>query len=264
MMTWVYALPAWLFMPGAVLVACALVSGALSVTRVRLIRNEKITHNDVAGPILGAMGTLLAVVIAFMVIGVWEHYNTAALTVDTEAGALSDIAHLAYALPQPMKKRIVNQALGYLRLAISDEFPRMRSGGESLAAREAVNRLQVTVASFVPQTRAQQALQAQELVYVGRLLDARRSRILANRAGIPTILWAVMFFSGFLTIGLSFYFRVDRPLAQYVMIIMLTAMISSIYALIAELDYPFRGDVGVTPISMQHVYDILREDARAR
>jgi hypothetical protein len=41
------------------------------------------------------------------------------------------------------------------------------------------------------------------------------------------------------------------------MVLAETAVISLIFTLIAELDYPFRGDIGVDPFSFEHVMNAM-------
>src|SRR5581483_11084726 len=106
MMQWVYGLPAWVLMPLAVVVACAVSAFALFLTRSRLTRNDLITHNDVAAAILQMLGTVLAVMMSFMVVGVWEQYDTAGQNTQIEASALSDLYHLADAFPQATRNLI--------------------------------------------------------------------------------------------------------------------------------------------------------------
>jgi TRAP-type C4-dicarboxylate transport system permease small subunit len=49
-------------------------------------------HNDVAGFIYAALGVIYAVLIALVVIAVWEEYDAASETVEQEANALAEIA----------------------------------------------------------------------------------------------------------------------------------------------------------------------------
>ena len=91
MMTWVYALPTWALMSASVIVACLTTGAALYWTRNRLTRNELITHNDVAAAILQMLGTVLAVMMSFMVVGVWQQYDAAGQNTQVEASALSDL-----------------------------------------------------------------------------------------------------------------------------------------------------------------------------
>jgi len=255
--TWIYVLPAWLFMVLAIVFASSFATCALAITRTKIARNELITHNDVAGPILNTVGTVLAVMMSFMVVGVWQEYDVAGQNVQTEASALSDLHHLGDAFPRSDRLLLHAAVDRYITQVISDEWPRMAHGGESVAAHRTAYEIQNIVARFMPRNPAQSAVQQEGLTLANRLLDARRTRIYENETGIPMVLWATMLFAGAVTIGLAFYFRVDRPGAQYVMVIALTAVVTAIFVLTAELDYPFRGDVSIKPQPFMHVYSTL-------
>lgn len=257
LVTWIYAIPAWLFMTSSVIGACALACGLLAIVRKSMYRNEQITHNDVAGPILTIIGTVLAVMMSFMVVGVWQEYDTAAQTAQQEASALSDLHHLADAFPPGIQRQIKVEVDRYIWLVVNQEWPAMRAGGESSAAHDMAYQIQATLVHWRPSNPVDQGLQSRAEDYAGAFLDKRRDRVLANREGIPIPLWVSMLFVGAITVLFSFYFRVDRPQAQYLMVMAETSVIAIIFTLIAELDYPFRGDIAVDPYSFIHVMNTL-------
>lgn len=80
---------------------------------------------------------------------------------------------------------------------------------------------------------------------------------MSNRQGIPLVLWATMMVCGCITVLFSFYFRVEHAGAQYIMVVALTAVIAITFTLIAELDYPFRGDIAVEPFAFEHILTAL-------
>ncbi len=257
MMTWVYALPAWFLMPTTVITACTLSGIALFITRQRLTRNDLITHNDVAGAILTMLGTVLAVMMSFMVVGVWQQYASSGRNAQTEASALADLYHVARAMPAAERARIQTGIDRYISLLESDEWPLMRRGLESWRAFTIAYKIQQDVTSYAPGTSAASLVQSQALADAARFLDARRQRIYDNATGIPPVLWSTMLFVGLITIVFSFYFKVDRPIAQHIMVAALTAVVTLIYVLVAELDYPFRGDIAIGPDAFVHVYNTL-------
>jgi hypothetical protein len=241
----------------AVAFASGLSVSILAYVRKHITRNEQITHNDVAGPILATIGTVLAVMMSFMVVGVWQEYDTAAQTAQQEASALSDLHHLADAYPPDVRFSVQDAVDKYIQLVLDDEWPAMRRGGESPAAHQQAYVIQHILVTWRPKDLADQRLQDQGERLAGTFLDNRRNRILANRQGIPILLWAAMLFTGTTTVIFSFYFRVDRPHAQYIMVVAETAVITLIFTLIAELDYPFRGDIAVDPFSFEHVMNAM-------
>ncbi|HEX5275447.1 MAG TPA: DUF4239 domain-containing protein [Candidatus Rubrimentiphilum sp.] len=257
MMTWVYALPAWILMPVTVGLTCLITGIALYYTRNRLTRNDLITHNDVASAILQMLGTVLAVMMSFMVVGVWQQYDTAGQNTQVEASALSDLYHLADALPQTTRKLIQTDVNAYLNLVLHDEWPLLVHGSESWRASQKAYQIQQEITEFRPPNEQASLVQSEAISYASQFLDARRQRIRDNATGIPNILWATMLVVGAVTIFFSFYFKVQQPVAQHIMVAALTTVITLIFVLIAELDYPFRGDIAIHPDAYQHVYNAL-------
>ncbi len=257
MMTWVYALPAWILMPLTVILTCSVTGVALYWTRNRLTRNDLITHNDVASAILQMLGTVLAVMMSFMVAGVWQQYDAAGQNTQVEASALSDLYHLADALPQPARGQIQNDVNSYIVLLLHDEWPLLARGSESWRASQAAYRIQYVITQFRPPNEQTSLVQSEAISYASQFLDARRQRIRDNATGIPNVLWSTMLVAGAVTIFFSFYFKVEKPAAQHIMVAALTAVITLIFVLIAELDYPFRGDIAIHPDAYQHVYNAL-------
>jgi protein-S-isoprenylcysteine O-methyltransferase Ste14 len=78
----------------AALVGLSVVQRLVPVT----IRKE---HNDVAGFIYAVLGVIYAVLLALVVIAVWEEFGRARVTVEAEANALAEIFWLAHRLPEP-------------------------------------------------------------------------------------------------------------------------------------------------------------------
>ncbi|MGZ3499271.1 MAG: bestrophin-like domain [Vulcanimicrobiaceae bacterium] len=256
-MTWIYALPTWVFAPLAIGALCTLAYAGLFYTRHHLISNERITHNDASGAILSTIGTVLAVLLSFMVVMVWQEYDNSANTVEHEAAAASNLHHLADLLPRPTKDELHREVDRYITVVINEEFPAMRHGELSINATNAAYRLYGIVSNFIPKTSSQQQLQSQGLEFAKTLADARRQRLHDNDWGIPPIFWAMMFFTSAITVAFSYFFRVDNEHAHVLMVVALTAIVAAILVLIAELDYPFRGSSGIGPQSFIEVYSRL-------
>jgi hypothetical protein len=63
-------------------------------------------HNDVAGFIYAVLGVAYAVLLAFVVIAVWQDYETAQTNVEREAHELAGVYFLASQLPEPDRTRL--------------------------------------------------------------------------------------------------------------------------------------------------------------
>ncbi|HVA28174.1 MAG TPA: DUF4239 domain-containing protein [Candidatus Baltobacteraceae bacterium] len=245
-MTWVYSLPAWL--AGMVFIGgWSVLAGAGLLMVRRFVAPPDLDHNDVAGPIISTIGVVLAVMLSFMVVTVWQEYDQAAAVVNTEAGEIADLYHEAAALPPATRHAIRNGLKAYVALVVREEWPMMRAGRTSRAARLTITRVVDIVQMFAPATMAQQNAQADALAHGHNILDARRNRIFANSQAVPPLLWSMMIFVAVVTIGASYLFRVQSFSAHMLMAVALAAVIGAIFVMIAELDLPFRGDLQIPP-----------------
>src|ERR687898_3355798 len=114
-----------------VLVVCgaclAAVIGLAIVQRLvpATIRKE---HNDVAGFIYAVLGVIYAVLLALVVIAVWEDFGRARETVEQEANATAEIFWLAHRLPEPEGVRLQELTRSYAEEVVEREWPLMREG----------------------------------------------------------------------------------------------------------------------------------------
>ncbi|MDQ2992467.1 MAG: hypothetical protein M3R30_06575, partial [Candidatus Eremiobacteraeota bacterium] len=73
------------------------------------------------------------------------------------------------------------------------------------------------------------------------------------------LMWIAMLALSAITIGFTYLFRVDNIRAHLMMTIGLSAIVAVIFVLIAELDYPFRGDTRIGPDAFSHVRATIHE-----
>src|SRR3712207_3165457 len=114
-----------------VLVVCgaslAAVAGLVLVQRLVPVAIRK-EHNDVAGFIYAALGVIYAVLLALVVIAVWEETARARITVESEANALAEIFWLAHSLPEPEGPHVQELAKSYAEVVVDEEWPLMERG----------------------------------------------------------------------------------------------------------------------------------------
>jgi hypothetical protein len=97
----------------------------------RLVPSEKRQeHNDVAGFLYAVVGVVYAVLLALFVIAVWEQYQRANETVESEENALAEIAWLAHRLPEPEHHVLQEDACAYAQEVVDTEWPLMEQGLE--------------------------------------------------------------------------------------------------------------------------------------
>jgi hypothetical protein len=214
-------------------------------------RREK--HNDVAGFIYAVLGVAYAVLLAFVAIAVWQDYETAQTNVQNEAHELAGVYFLATQLPKPERTRLQDLVQTYARVVVVEEWPLMEQGQTSARADSLVRQLRLELLEFDPNTEGEQVLYERGLTDLHDAVDARRSRLLEVREGIPSLLWVVLVVGGVITVSFTYLFGLKSNVAHALMVAALTLLICAILFTIGEFDYPFSGVVEIRPEAFREV-----------
>ena len=212
-------------------------------------------HNDVAGFIYAALGVIYAVLLALVVIAVWEEYQAASETVEEEANSVAEVFWLGHELPESEGTHVQELAKGYAEEVVHKEWPLMAQGQQPRLEQEAgtpagwdlIDDLRATVHGFEPHTKAEEQLYSEGLDQVGRLADARRTRLIAAEEGVPGVLWSVLVFGGIAAVGFTYLFGLESTWAHRLMVLTLTAVIGLVLFTIGALGHPFSGGARIGP-----------------
>ena len=204
-------------------------------------------QNNVAGFIYAVLGVAYAVLLAFVLIAVWQDYKTAQTNAESEAHELAGVYFLASQLPEPERTNVQDLARTYARVVVEEEWPLMEQGQTSPRAGSLLRQLRLELLQFDPRTRGQQVLYERGLTDLHNAIDARRSRLLEVREGIPTLLWVVLVVGGVITVSFTYLFGLKSNRTHALMVAALTLVICGILFTIGEFDYPFSGVVEIRP-----------------
>src|SRR5215470_15905776 len=119
----IYSVPTWLL--GVLVVALsAILSGAGLLVVHRLVpADARRPHNDIAGYISNITAFVYAVILAFLAVAVWQEYEAAGTTAQTEANAASDVYHQADGYPEPLRGVVRSAIKAYVDAVIDEEWP---------------------------------------------------------------------------------------------------------------------------------------------
>ena len=245
---------------------CLLSLGGLEVVQRLVPTASRQPHNDVAGFIYAALGVIYAVLLALVVIAVWEEYGAASETVEQEANALVEIAWLAHRLPEPEGSHIQELCRSYAEEVVHKEWPLMEQGQAPLmtqtqgtpAGWTIIDDIRGNLQEFQPRTAADEQLYAEGLDQVQRLADARRMRLVAAEEDIPGVLWAVLIFGGIAAIGFTYLFGLENTWAHRLMVVTLATVIGLVLFTIGALEHPFSGGARISTDAFDLVLERLK------
>jgi hypothetical protein len=189
------------------------------------------------------------VLLALVVIAVWEEYRAASETVEQEANAAADIFWLADRLPEPRGTHVQELVRSYAEEVVEHEWPLMEQGEVPLmtqvegtpAGWTIIDDIRKNIQNFEPRTKAEEQLYAEGLDQVDTLADARRMRLVAAEEGVPGVLWAALIFGGMAAVGFTYLFGLESTWAHRLMVATLAAVIGLVLFTVGALEYPFSG-----------------------
>lgn len=255
-------LPTWvlflIIVGGSVLLVIA---AMLARSRMKIPEDHR--HNEVTGITFATVSVIYAVLLAFLVVIVWQKLGSVDLAVSTEAGAVMALSRDAAALPEPLSSEINTLIHNYTTLVISNDWPTiLRLGHQdtpsTLAASAQLSKLWRLCGQKLPST----VIGTDIMNNLNVIGQQRALRFTLQREGISDSLWLVLMAGAVVVIYMGVILNVSNPRHHILLMVMLACTISLCLWLIADIDNPFAGTVQVGTDSFDHalrVIDALRK-----
>jgi predicted ABC-type exoprotein transport system permease subunit len=254
--TLLYSLPAWLLflLLVGVPVGIAWVATLLVHGRTPAAKDEK--HNEVAGFIFATVGVVYAVLLAFVVIIVWEQFLAAEDAVSQEASAVITVAHDTSSFPEPARRQARDQLRAYARFVLHDEWKTLDEASleqeERTTTLAALNTLWGIYRSLPPT-----AVDAHTTESLDSLSAQRAIRLHANQTAMPDVLWLALVIGAVVTVCFSLILHMKNVHFHAAMTALLTALLTTCLWLIVLINHPFSGEVSVPTDAFQQALYVI-------
>ena len=203
--------------------------------------------NDISGFYIGIIGTIYAVMMAFMLSGVWLDYEDAQVNTEQEANCLVSLFRISRGLSDEQRTRLQNLAETYAKVMVNEEWDAMSRNETSWHGIEITEAMWKEVTTMKTQNPQEQIILDHIITELTNMTEHRRIRLLQSRQVIPGILWAVLIVGGVVTVGLSCLFGVDDLRLHITHTVALALLVTLMLIAIADMDRPFSGTVHVPP-----------------
>ncbi len=250
----IYGVPTWVMAVVVIGLILVLSLIGLAVASRVLPAELRHKHNEFAGFNSALVGVFFAVLLAFIAVAAWESFGRAGDTAEKEASLAGDLWRDAFALPDPLKTQLVGNIRDYVEIVIDKEWPAMAQGapfGEEGWA--PLFKFHQTLSSIRASDPMQVAIVTETLTRLNSLYDARRQRILAAKDHIEPTVWAVVLLGAFITITFTYFVGMPSMTMHVLMTTAVALTLALIIVIILAFDYPFRGEVQVTPEGFRNV-----------
>ena len=221
--------------------------------------SARVGQNDVIGSNVGVIGTTYAVLIAFMLSGVWSNLQSASTNAAQEANNLMNIFRFAYHLPPESKAQLQDLARQYCKAMIQEEWPAMTHEQQSTTAHQLTWKLWYSLNSVQPRDAREQTVMDHALSELSSMTEHRRIRLLQSQRHLPALLWAVLIVGGIVTVTSTCLFGVENFRLHMVQVFEISFLLSLMLVAIASIDRPFQGEVHVGPDAFRYALDTMNE-----
>lgn len=218
-------------------------------------------NNEVAGFKFAVVGVSYAVLLAFVMVVVWEDFRGTEAAVRNEGKALSDLHQISFALPDESSALIRDKVFDYAELVRSEEWQSMSLGLGSPRVEQALDRMSRQITNVEPITLQDQSLYARALHLRSKIADNRSERLDGSQGTIPGVLWVVLVVGGLITLSYTSFFASPSTIAQILMTAGLAATVALIFWVSFALNFPFSGQLR---ISSAPIDEAIRQMTRAR
>jgi hypothetical protein len=255
MFLWVYQYPTWqmalLFAAGFGAFAIA---GTIAVRRLAsgwLHREEP--ANEHLGVALGSFSVLYGLLLGLLAVASFQNFSNTEDLETKEASSLIAAYRDSSGLPDPQRTQLQTDLRQYTRETIDIDWPLQKQGVVPTHSTEMFGRFFSDLQSFNPSTPRETNIHAEALRQANNLSNLRRERLVTVKVGLPNIMWWVVLVGAFINMALLWMFNMERHI--HVLISgLLSVFLGMVIFLIAAMDYPYRGEVSITPESFEQVY----------
>jgi Protein of unknown function (DUF4239) len=256
-MYWLYDVPTWV--SGALTVVAFVAFGLaglyLSRRWVQRLDNGHHAYNHIVGFYMAGVHVLYAVCAGLLAIGAWATYADVQGKVDHEAAALGGLYRDIDAYPEPARTIMEDDLRRYARGVIDVGWPMQQRGIVPNNASTLLSEFQRHFLSFEPQNERQKILAAESYRTFNDLTESRRARLNSVTAEMPGPLWTLVLAGAGICIAVTWFLHPESFTMHFSMTVLFSTLLGLLIFLIAVLDNPYRGRLGVSPEPLERVYE---------
>jgi hypothetical protein len=209
------------------------------------------SNNDSASNVFTIVGGLQAVLIAFVLISLFDNVSTVSTESSTEANGIVAVYWDADSLPAPAKTKIQQLCVDYANTVINTEWSQLANGATSVTGpgwqqlQSLHSAITDAAVSNDDDWRLNEKTDAANQLW--QVFQARQSRLSAAGGGVSLVVWLAMVVGSLLTLALAYLFGGAKLVPHMVMVGVLAGTIAMLLFAVSQMQDPFTGGAAVGP-----------------
>jgi hypothetical protein len=205
-------------------------------------------NNEAAGQVFTIVGGLHAVLVAFVLIALFDAVTQAGDASYREADGLVAATWASDALSPETGDEVRRMSREYATTVIEDEWPSMTAGTDVVSdGWTQLDRLRQVVAQAPAADEWQNQRKIEAANQLWQVYEARQERLDAAGGGVSNVVWFVLIAGSVLAVSLPLLFGGPRIRTHVLIVATLAATITLLLYATYQLQNPFGGGAGVSP-----------------
>jgi hypothetical protein len=208
-------------------------------------------NNDAAGNVFTIVGGLQAVLLAFVLISLFDNVSTVSTDSYTEANGIVAISWDADSLPAASQHRIQQLCQDYSNTVINNEWPQLAGGATSVTG-PGWQQLQdlhtaITAAAVDNSDNWRLNEKTDATNQLWQVFQARQERLSSAGGSVSIVVWLALLVGSVLTLALSYLFGGAKLIPHVIMVSVLAATVALLLFAVYQMQDPFAGGASVGP-----------------
>ena len=220
------------------------------------------SSNDVLGSYLQTLGSIYAVLLAFVAYTVWQQFNESRTQVEREASEIRELFRITRALAEPKRARLQMHLHQYVCGVLDLEWVVMaeRNGTHDVASVAAVlDAIWDELIGLEPNSECEKIVVAEGMSCFNQLCNARTARLSTSQLRMPRPLRLLLYIGAVILVCSTWLFAVDSFALHAFVTGASTAAVSHVLYVIEDLDDCFAGDWQVPRAAFLRVREMRAE-----
>ena len=212
--------------------------------------------NEIAGLVFGAISIIYSLILAFVIVAVWDDYDNLNKSIQMETDKLNSILAHSSALPDSVRQIVGKSVYNYCDQVIGQEWHMQKTHANHPSAIPVLRQALLTI-----QLETETQVRIFDVIDrdLSSISDQRRNRLSHTNSQMPNLIWYVLKTGTVLLILFAYFFRVPSLKLKHVYLGFLVIAISMCMFLVYTLDHPFDQQQGVSC----EAYRTVQEESKA-
>jgi hypothetical protein len=220
--------------------------------------------NDVAGIAVGLLAAVYGIVLAFVIVAMYDDFKQAEAIVGKEATDVTQLYTDVDAFPHPLRDELKHAVLAYVTSVQGAEWNAMRNGHEAPGPESELRRITHLLQGFEPTTPSNSAFYSEAIGKLNDVVADRAERVQAARESLPGTFQVLVVGGALLLIGSLYFVGIPSARGQTLLVGGVAGLIGLNLLLALLLDLPFSGQLNVSNSPFDEVTHIVGRPGAAR